>query len=142
MPVNVNSTETITPFFPNGSFPTFQLPSNQLAEYRSRWFFSLDLEDNPPLTRYQRRCSPVRSLSRKLLASSTTSATPSRNTSPTMTRGRVLIRSSSTTLLRTAFPHTWRRSIVYSELPDRAFNALAAVVEALLGSFKLLGLHS
>jgi Asp-tRNA(Asn)/Glu-tRNA(Gln) amidotransferase A subunit family amidase len=35
MPINVNFTEMITPFFPNGSFPAFQLSSNQLAEYRS-----------------------------------------------------------------------------------------------------------
>lgn len=34
-PVRVNFTEILTPFFPNGSFPAFQLSSNKLAEYRS-----------------------------------------------------------------------------------------------------------
>ncbi|KIM46589.1 hypothetical protein M413DRAFT_440231, partial [Hebeloma cylindrosporum] len=34
-PVNVDFSKMITPFFPNGSFPAFQLYSNQLAEYRS-----------------------------------------------------------------------------------------------------------
>ena len=33
--MNVNFTEMISSFFPNGSFPAFQLFSNQLAEYRS-----------------------------------------------------------------------------------------------------------
>ena len=34
-PIDVNFTKIISPFFPNGSFPAFQLSSNQLAEYRS-----------------------------------------------------------------------------------------------------------
>ena len=34
-PVQVNFTEMLTPFFPNGSFAEFQLSSNKLAEYRS-----------------------------------------------------------------------------------------------------------
>ncbi|KAF9478680.1 amidase signature enzyme [Pholiota conissans] len=33
--VRVNFTEMVVPFFPNGSFPAFQLSSNKLAEYRS-----------------------------------------------------------------------------------------------------------
>ena len=34
-PVEVNSTEMLSPFFPNGIFSEFQLSSNKLAEYRS-----------------------------------------------------------------------------------------------------------
>ena len=34
-PVQINLTEILTPFFPNGSFSEFQLSSNRLAEYRS-----------------------------------------------------------------------------------------------------------
>ena len=34
-PVQVNSTEMLSPFFPNGIFSEFQLSSNKLAEYRS-----------------------------------------------------------------------------------------------------------
>ena len=133
----------------NGSFTAFQLSSSQLSDYRFRMVGKPTptqlFEDNPPLTRCQRRCSPVRSLSEillQLLASSVTSANPCWNTSSSTTRNRVLSPSSSTTLLRAAFPHIWRRSIVYSGPPDRAFNALAALVEALLCSLKLLGLHS
>jgi len=132
----------------NGSFTAFQLSSSQLSEYRFRMVGKPTptqlFEDNPPLTRCQRRCSPVHSLSEillQLLTSSVTSANP-RNTSSSTTRNRVLTPPSSTTLLRAAFSHTWPRSIVYSGPPDRAFNALAALVEALLGSLKLVGLHS
>ena len=34
-PVQVNSSEMLSPFFPNGIFSEFQLSSNKLAEYRS-----------------------------------------------------------------------------------------------------------
>ncbi|PPQ68614.1 hypothetical protein CVT25_005524 [Psilocybe cyanescens] len=33
--MHVNFTETLVPFFPNGTFPAFQKASNKLAEYRS-----------------------------------------------------------------------------------------------------------
>ncbi|KAF8165859.1 amidase signature domain-containing protein [Crassisporium funariophilum] len=34
-PIHINFTETLIPFLPNGSFPDFQMSSNELAEYRS-----------------------------------------------------------------------------------------------------------
>ena len=34
-PMKVDFSKILNPFFPNGSFPAFQLSSNKLAEYRS-----------------------------------------------------------------------------------------------------------
>ena len=129
--------EMITPFFPNGSFTAFQLSSSQLAEYR----FRMVGKPTPTqlFTQFGRQPTfdPV---PEEMFAR----AQSIRDFAAAVGLKRHFREFMSEHIFKhdEEFSHIWRRSIVYSGPPDRAFNALAALVEALLCSLKLLRLHS